>query len=489
MKHQLLNIIRKYPKIPMAVIAFMVVVIGYGVFSINIGNDTAPTIVEQETEIDLGQKLDSIITKSTEEPSVYGEDLAAYYSNVPEEVEKLYELRVGDDIQMTFTSIEDMELALRIVQQEALGTDYETQAKVVLKKDGFQVESTAKKIFSLRGVLTNHSLSTSSATDGESEVLDDETIEELLIEAEDQEAVLHFYEDVVITAVEETDLPVVSAIEGAAILNKTNQQPAQYEVQSGDSPYSIAGKHDMSLNQLYKINEGLEEKAKGLKVGDMVTVEVLQPELSVIVEEEVSYFDVVERGVDYQDDDTIYKTVEKEADPGYDGTKEVTAIIQTMNGEEIGREILTETVVSEPKNALVLVGTKALPEVGPVGKFVPPMRYYIITSPFGNRWGSFHRGVDLAHDYGATIYASDGGTVIVSGWSGGYGYMVEIDHGEGRVSRYAHCSKLLVSEGQEVGQGQPIAKLGNSGNSTGPHLHFEIVIDKEPQNPLDYIYD
>ncbi len=488
MKNHIINWIRKFPQIRYFVVALLVVLTGVGIFSIGIGNEsTQVALNEPEPE-----KSDTVTAHPLKNTAIdaYGLSLETFYADQATTEPVYYNLCVSgssdEEITMTFESKEALELALKIVQEEALGDGYETQAKVQLTDEGFRVESTATKKYSLKGIINDYSLSTSGATSESPAGADlPEIVTPEILDGE--EASLHFYEDVTIRPLVDKDANLVTAVEGAEILNRSNQQPATYEVQSGDSPYTIALEYDMSLEELYAINEGLEEKAKGLKVGDLVTVEVLQPKLSVVIEEEITYYDSIEKGIDYQEDDTIYKTVEKEADPGYDGTKEVRAIVQTMNGEEIGRIILEEKVVSEPKNALVLVGTKALPEVGPVGNFIYPLKSYIITSPFGSRWGSFHRGVDFAADYGVTIYAADGGIVTVSGWSGGYGYMVEIDHQDGRVTRYAHCSDLLVSEGQEVGQGQPIAELGNSGNSTGPHVHFEISIDGTLVNPLDYL--
>lgn len=100
-----------------------------------------------------------------------------------------------------------------------------------------------------------------------------------------------------------------------------------------------------------------------------------------------------------------------------------------------------------------------------------------MTSGYGWRWGRMHRGIDIANSVGTPIVAAADGTVISSGWNAvGYGYLVEVSHRNGTITRYAHNSRLLVSKGQEVVQGQPIALMGSTGRSTGPHLHFEIVV-------------
>ncbi len=100
----------------------------------------------------------------------------------------------------------------------------------------------------------------------------------------------------------------------------------------------------------------------------------------------------------------------------------------------------------------------------------------------------FHEGVDISAPYGGTIVASAAGTVIRTGWNGGYGIMVEISHGRGITTIYAHCSKVLVKTGQYVKKGQAVAKVGNTGRSTAPHLHFEVKINGAQVNPLSFLY-
>lgn len=104
------------------------------------------------------------------------------------------------------------------------------------------------------------------------------------------------------------------------------------------------------------------------------------------------------------------------------------------------------------------------------------------------RWGSFHKGIDIAGDWGTAIVAADSGRVadVTTGWGGGYGNSILIDHGNGYSTRYAHCSSLRVSVGQQVTKGQLIAYEGSTGDSTGPHLHFEVRINGNPTNPRNY---
>lgn len=126
------------------------------------------------------------------------------------------------------------------------------------------------------------------------------------------------------------------------------------------------------------------------------------------------------------------------------------------------------------------------------GQFIWPV-HGPITSPFGWRnhpiYGRqiLHSGMDIGVPTGTVVHAADAGTVILSGWVSGYGYTVVIDHGNGYSTLYAHNSQLIAGAGQSVSQGQAIAYAGSTGNSTGPHVHFEVRVNGEPQNPLNYL--
>ena len=134
---------------------------------------------------------------------------------------------------------------------------------------------------------------------------------------------------------------------------------------------------------------------------------------------------------------------------------------------------------------------KALMPFMPLRK--PLMGEPSVTSPFGYRADPFlgrlalHTGVDLVQGYGAEIRATGAGRIVHAGPMGGYGTMVEIDHGNGLSTRYAHMSEVLVAEGQEVAQGAVIGRVGTSGRSTGPHLHYEVRVDGEPVDPERFL--
>ncbi len=145
--------------------------------------------------------------------------------------------------------------------------------------------------------------------------------------------------------------------------------------------------------------------------------------------------------------------------------------------------LIRQRIAAESSNKIILRGTGilAFPSDG------------AITSSFGYRmhpilgYDRFHSGLDFGADYGSPIRAADAGVVIFSGWYGGYGQALIIDHGKNETTLYGHASELYVREGQPVQRGQTIAAVGSSGLSTGPHLHFEVRINGEPVDPGNYL--
>jgi murein DD-endopeptidase MepM/ murein hydrolase activator NlpD len=112
-----------------------------------------------------------------------------------------------------------------------------------------------------------------------------------------------------------------------------------------------------------------------------------------------------------------------------------------------------------------------------------PMRGGMVTSRFGMRWGRMHQGTDIAAPYGTPILAAADGKVVFSGWEGGYGQLVIVDHGNGLKTKYGHCSQLLVRVGEIVHQGDILGKVGTTGHATGPHLHYEVIHEGVANNP------
>jgi murein DD-endopeptidase MepM/ murein hydrolase activator NlpD len=141
---------------------------------------------------------------------------------------------------------------------------------------------------------------------------------------------------------------------------------------------------------------------------------------------------------------------------------------------------LIESRLLEGRLAQLLIPSTT-PVAGPVGS-----GFGFRTDPFTGR-GALHTGLDFPADVGTPIVAAAGGMVVNTEVHPGYGNMVEVDHGNGLVTRYAHASKVLVKTGDLVKRGQAVAQVGNTGRSTGPHLHFEVLVDHVPQNPARFL--
>lgn len=212
----------------------------------------------------------------------------------------------------------------------------------------------------------------------------------------------------------------------------------------------------------------------------------LAPRLDVTSTRAVTYTETIPYETITQENDQLDQTYRATLQEGSAGEAVVTAEIQTVDGQEHGRTILARTVLSEATDEIVEVGTRNV-GIG-TGEFDLPVYGYTFTSGFKWRWGKLHSGVDLAVAEGTPVYAADNGKVIVAEDSGnGYGNYIIIDHQNGFKTLYGHNSELLVSVGDIVAKGDKIALSGNTGNSTGPHLHFEIHVNDEKVDPQQYL--
>ena len=168
---------------------------------------------------------------------------------------------------------------------------------------------------------------------------------------------------------------------------------------------------------------------------------------------------------------------------GQDGIVERTFAITFIDGVEISREVVEETVVQEAISGILTEGALTRFPTDSFGEYLWPVDGGRASSHFGPRWGRMHTGLDIAAPVGTTLFAADGGRVVFDGTQGGYGKLIIIQHDNGDLTYYAHNSVHLVSEGDRVYRGQPIARIGMTGRTTGPHVHFEIRRNGVPINP------
>lgn len=256
-------------------------------------------------------------------------------------------------------------------------------------------------------------------------------------------------------------------------------------VEPGETFAVVAEKHGITQAQLKESNPTVD--ITGLEIGETLYLSQSVSMVKVQTVEVSSYIEYIPFVTTYQDDNSIWKGETTNKVTGLEGQREVVAKIVRNNGKEVAKMILKEKMLSEPVTAVILVGTKPPPPLQGTGELIYPVTSFKLTSTFGARWGRLHSGVDLAAPTGTKIRAADGGTVILAGYNGELGYCVEIDHGGNRSTVYGHCSKLEVSVGDKVFQGQHIGNVGSTGRSTGPHLHFEVRELGVAKNPLTYL--
>ncbi|MBN7773385.1 peptidoglycan DD-metalloendopeptidase family protein [Clostridium aminobutyricum] len=258
-----------------------------------------------------------------------------------------------------------------------------------------------------------------------------------------------------------------------------------HEVKSGDTLSGIAQAYGMKISDLKEANPTLNPEK--LSIGQKIVLTKPAPLVTIKTVEVATYRQEIPYSTEEQQVSTLYKGESSVKVQGVNGEEQVTARITRENGVQVNTEILASQILSEPVAKVVLKGTKELPPLQGTGSLKYPVSGARLTSKFGTRWGRMHYGIDLACPVGTAVRAADGGTVTFAGYSGSYGYVVKISHGGGVVTLYAHNSKLLVSKGDRVYQGQQIAKSGNTGRSTGPHCHFQVEINGVPKNPLNYL--
>lgn len=305
---------------------------------------------------------------------------------------------------------------------------------------------------------------------------------------------VEFLESVESDAVEVQPEEVNTAEEVKQLLFDGRTSVTEYTVEEYDSWWLIARKNDMKTKEVLAGNPGTTEDTI-LQPGQKIKLVSVKPYLTVLSKgvftgKETIPFDVVTKT-----DTSVASGQSKIVQQGSDGVKEVTYAYEQKNGKEVTKTVLDEKILTPAVNQIVAKGPAVVQVAsnysasrgsGQVGGLSWPLGGHI-SSYYGYRSRGFHTGLDIEGDTGDPYQAAAAGTVISAGWSGGYGKMILIDHGNGVVTRYAHSSKLLVSPGQKVTKGQTIGTVGTTGNTTGPHLHFEVIINGDTVNPLKYL--
>ena len=294
-----------------------------------------------------------------------------------------------------------------------------------------------------------------------------------------------FVEDVAIEPYSTKLTEISNRSEAVEKIRSGGQEASEYIVETGDSYYGICEKLGMSGEELNALNPGFTEDAM-LHVGDVLIIERAVPLLTLETVEVTTFAEAIPYETEYQDSSYYYEGETVTSRNGQNGRASITARLTKHNGEVIAREDLSEEVIVEPVSEIILRGTRKVPPKIGTGTFIRPVNVPVY-SRYGWRWGRMHYGDDYSAPTGTPIKASDGGTVTLAGWYYGYGLTVIINHGGGVQTLYGHCSSLYVSAGESVFQGQTIAAVGNTGNSTGPHCHFEIIVNGRHVDPSLYV--
>jgi murein DD-endopeptidase MepM/ murein hydrolase activator NlpD len=263
-----------------------------------------------------------------------------------------------------------------------------------------------------------------------------------------------------------------------------------YTVEYGDSPSLIATKTGLSYDSIVALNPFLEET--GLLPGQQLLLNQARPFMSVMNTYTTVYEEEVPYEVEEVETSTYVKGYRMPSVKGQPGLQRVTAAISTVNGVEVSREILDRVLLRAPVTEKVIVGTNDPRNIVSSGArvnssgFMWPTQGGVINVGLGGYPG--HTGVDIPRPAGTPIFAAAAGRVVRVVHSGvGYGRYVIIDHGNGFSTLYAHASAIHVTVGQYVNQGDVIASVGRTGNSTGNHLHFEVRYKGQIMNPRNYI--
>lgn len=292
--------------------------------------------------------------------------------------------------------------------------------------------------------------------------------------------------------IRECDLPLedfTNLSEAALLINSEKEGEVIYTVEDGDCWSVIAQDNNMTSDELLRLNPGYD--IERLNVGDVLVISNAVPFLTVRATQMEYYEEDIPYEVEYVDDNTMWEGDTRVISQGAYGKANTSAKVTYEAVTEVEREIITQDIFLEPVTEIQARGTLERPTWAPTGSFRWPTSG-TLTSRYGYRkifgGSSFHGGIDIANSYGTDVVAADGGIVTYAGWnSGGYGKLVQIDHQNGYVTYYGHNSSILVSVGDKVYKGQHIAEMGSTGRSTGNHCHFEVRVNGERDNPLNYL--
>lgn len=288
-------------------------------------------------------------------------------------------------------------------------------------------------------------------------------------------------EDVATDVVKADPNKIWDVSEAVDALTVGKDAPVTYVVREGDTISSIAAKYEITQSEIRKHNPGIKETS--LQIGDELTLTVPKPAVTVKSVEQVVEQIEIKPQVEVRKSAELKAGTTKVVRPGQSGLKSMQYRITKENGEVVQEEWLGQEVIKSAVTEVVLSGTKVVGEG--TGEFAWPVSNATMSSSFGQRWGRQHKGVDLVGN--RDVKASDEGVITFAGQKSGYGNVIIINHRNGYETLYGHLNSIGVKVGQVVEKGESIGVMGNTGRSTGTHLHFEIIKNGTVENPLTYL--
>ena len=278
------------------------------------------------------------------------------------------------------------------------------------------------------------------------------------------------------------------------LLFGTTEKQDTYIVQHGDTIEQVAFNNKLSAEEFLIANPEFTNKDNLLYQGQTVNIGLINPQFSVILEEHIVEDKVKNFEQEIKYDATVLVGNDYIDRAGENGLERVTQKVKYINGEIQTVVTISNLELKPAINEIYVKGGKVIPSVGDTSSWAwPTIQGYTISSHYGYRWGRLHRGIDLSGTgHGSPIYATNNGTVYKAGYNSSMGYYIYINHNNGYYTSYEHLSKILVKEGQVVSRKQQIGEMGNTGVSTGTHLHYEIWTGGAPykggtsHNPLNF---
>lgn len=278
---------------------------------------------------------------------------------------------------------------------------------------------------------------------------------------------------------------VRSVDSAVAMLLQGKEKPKKYLVSRGDSLWTIAARNQMTIDKLKQANPQIKDE-NSLQEGQEIMLNSVEPMVTVETVEEIVRTVPDNYETIYKDDSSLSKGEQRVQTEGVTGEKTQKVQIRKKNGKVYAEVVLSEQIVKDKVDKVVLRGTK-IPDSAS-GDWVWPVASRTVSSAYGEwRGGVRHYAIDISAPAGTPVYAANYGTVIFAGWDGDYGYAIRISHGNGIVSIYAHLSAINVSVGERVEKGDVIGRVGSTGQSTGPHLHYEVRVNGVRVNPAPYM--